>query len=210
MGTSLHSNFTGAEIHRPYRQIFANSAARLADATVYSSSDLYKKALQTDTSTEYYLSAISPIVWTAVSPALPTTPGMFNVVGLNSDITTLTTEVSIGGTVFDGSKLASVAYFNLVGVLTSVSGDGDIRLYDLGPSAGPPITPDLRSTLTISFVDSGNVVLKTKTLTPVALPSAPDQIYNTERLYEVRGYLNSATPGETLRILQASIVTYFS
>lgn len=210
MATNTHPNLTGAEVHRPYRQLFANSTLRLADATVYTSSDLYKKALQIDTKAEYYLSSVSPTAWTAIAPVIPNTPGNYNVVALNTDISTLTTEISIGGTVLDGSKIVSVAYLYLVGLLTSAAGSGSVRLYDLGPSAGPPGTPTLMSTATITFADTGNTVFKSKTLTPVVSPSVPDQIYNTSRIYEVRGYLNSVTPGDTFRILQAAIVTYFS
>lgn len=50
-----------------YRQIFDDEAARLADNTVYASSDLYRKALQIDTLTEYVLTDISPITWSALA-----------------------------------------------------------------------------------------------------------------------------------------------
>lgn len=66
MSTSLHSVLAAAEIHTPYRQVFANAAARTGDATVYVTADLYKTALQLDTAQVYYLSAITP-VWTSLS-----------------------------------------------------------------------------------------------------------------------------------------------
>jgi len=60
-----HSTVTGTNVHTPYRQVFADETARLADATVYVAADLNKKALQVDANTEYRLSAITP-TWTAV------------------------------------------------------------------------------------------------------------------------------------------------
>ncbi len=65
--TNIHADLTGSEIHIPYRQVFANEAARLGDTTVYTVDDLYKKALQEDTGVEYYLSSYSPTSWTALA-----------------------------------------------------------------------------------------------------------------------------------------------
>lgn len=65
MSTSLHPSLVGGEIHIPFRQVFANAAARLADATVYTVIDLYKTALQIDAASVYFLSSFSPTVWTA-------------------------------------------------------------------------------------------------------------------------------------------------
>lgn len=67
MGTNLHANLTGQDIHSPYRQIFADEAARLGDTTVYTVDDLYKRSIQLDTHSEYYLSSYSPTVWSVVS-----------------------------------------------------------------------------------------------------------------------------------------------
>lgn len=67
MSTGLHAALTGVEIHTPYRQVFANAAARLADATVYTAADLYKTALQLDSAATYYLSSFAPTVWTSTS-----------------------------------------------------------------------------------------------------------------------------------------------
>lgn len=50
-----------------YRQIFDDEVARLADGTAYVSSDLYRKALQLDTLTEYVLTDVSPTTWSALS-----------------------------------------------------------------------------------------------------------------------------------------------
>lgn len=63
---SDHSLLTGADIHIPYRQVFVDAAARTSDATVYTVDDLFKKALQEDTKTEYFLDAFSPTNWEPV------------------------------------------------------------------------------------------------------------------------------------------------
>jgi len=55
----------------PYRQVFADSAARLADPTVYAAPELYQKALQLDTMQEYVLTAIGPTTWTALGETVP-------------------------------------------------------------------------------------------------------------------------------------------
>ncbi len=61
-----HRNAVGDLIHVPFRQVFADAAARTADATVYTVGDLRKKAYQVDTNTEYVLTGFSPTVWSAV------------------------------------------------------------------------------------------------------------------------------------------------
>lgn len=66
MSTNIHADLTGLEIHIPYRQVFANEAARLGDTTVYATEDLYKKAFQIDTQVEYVLTGVLPTVWTAI------------------------------------------------------------------------------------------------------------------------------------------------
>lgn len=72
MSTGLHSNQVGVEVHTPFRQVFADAAARLADATVYTAVDINKVAFQVDTGAMWYLSAITP-VWTALNAAIPAT-----------------------------------------------------------------------------------------------------------------------------------------
>lgn len=64
MTTGLHADQTGLEVHTPYRQVFADAAARTGDATVYVAADINKIALQVDTNTQYRLSSIGPTVWT--------------------------------------------------------------------------------------------------------------------------------------------------
>lgn len=68
-----HKDLATAEVHKVYRQEFADEAARLADATVYTSADLLKKALQVDTNAEFLLTSFSgPITWTALGSASDT------------------------------------------------------------------------------------------------------------------------------------------
>jgi len=209
MGTNRHATFTGEELHRVYRQIFTDAVDRLGDPTTYTNSDLYKKALQLDTSAEYYLSSVSPTTWLPIAQTSPSVTANNNVVAIDRTVTLLQTEEVTGGTVLDGSKLVSSAYFRIIGTLISSLGTGQVRLYDMGPAAGPAITPVLRSTVTIPTVDSGDLVQKIQILTPKASPSAPNEIYNTARIYEARTYLNSTSFGDTLRLLQAALVTYF-
>jgi hypothetical protein len=65
---SYHDQYLPEDAHGPYRQLFANAAARTADATVYSAQDVASriKALQLDTLREYVLTVDTP-VWTPVS-----------------------------------------------------------------------------------------------------------------------------------------------
>lgn len=66
MTTSLHPEIPNLENHAPWRVVFADAAARLADAGVYSAADVTNKitALQLDTKEAYYLASIGPTVWT--------------------------------------------------------------------------------------------------------------------------------------------------
>ncbi len=68
MSTGLHANLDNVEIHKPFRQEFANATARTSDATVYTSADINKIAVQLDTDALYRLSSIGPTVWTLISP----------------------------------------------------------------------------------------------------------------------------------------------
>lgn len=60
-----HKNLNTANRHPPFRQVFANAAARTGDATTYPTEELYAMALQLDTMKVYVLTAISPTTWTA-------------------------------------------------------------------------------------------------------------------------------------------------
>ena len=61
-----HREIESAEVHTVYRKVFADEAARLADAGPYKTVELNIKAIQVDTAIEYRLTVISPVTWTAV------------------------------------------------------------------------------------------------------------------------------------------------
>lgn len=67
MPSNIHSRLTGSEVHSPYMQVFANNSAFLLDSTVYTSNDLYKKALVVADQKEYVLTSYSPKVWTLIN-----------------------------------------------------------------------------------------------------------------------------------------------
>jgi hypothetical protein len=76
--TAEHSQLPNAELHGAFRQVFANAAARLADAATYSAQDVAAKILsiQSDTSAIYYLSNNAPTTWTAVAQAAAPSTGL--------------------------------------------------------------------------------------------------------------------------------------
>lgn len=100
--------------------------------------------------------------------------------------------------------------FKALGLLTvAAAGVGEVRLYDLG-APGVPVVPVLRSTLTFANGASGGYVEPSQTLTPVTTPSAPNnnEIYATERHYEVRTHLDPGavgTVGDNLVVNQVSL-----
>lgn len=63
---ATHKNLSAANRHPPFRQVFANAAARTADATVYPAEELYTMAYQVDTGAVYVLTALTP-TWTIIA-----------------------------------------------------------------------------------------------------------------------------------------------
>lgn len=129
----------------------------------------------------------------------------------NETTAALTTEIVIGGLVFDGSLLTGglAATFRLLGeyVATGGAGNARIRLYDLGPVAGPPVAGILRSTATIPFAEAGGLRAKDVGLTPSGAPGVgTDEIFNTARIYEIRMFLDSAVGGDSMQVHWAGIV----
>lgn len=61
-----HKLISAAEVHTVYRKVFADEAARIADAGPYKTVELNIKAIQVDTAIEYRLTVIAPVTWTAV------------------------------------------------------------------------------------------------------------------------------------------------
>ena len=67
--TNLHYLFDTDEIHTPYHRVFADNAARTADAGPYVADQVTNPitALQLDTATVYYLTNHSPVTWTSLT-----------------------------------------------------------------------------------------------------------------------------------------------
>ena len=126
-------------------------------------------------------------------------------------ITDSGSEVVIGALVFDGGAIPAgqAALFEFLGVATDpdTASVGSVRLYDLGPADGPEVAPVLRATLTIdtSTADDGKVLRKSVQLVPSASPGGAPQIYNTPRLYQVRGHRSASGGSETFSVFRASI-----
>ena len=92
----------------------------------------------------------------------------------------------VGGLTFDGSVSFSALVWRLVGHYnaTGAAGTCAVRLYDIGPLAGPAVRI-LRSTANIVFSSAGSIVAVSNTLTAVVSPTVGnDQIHNVERIYE--------------------------
>lgn len=113
------------------------------------------------------------------------------------------TEQVIGQCTYDGSKLATQTFKAIIEPTAAVT--CEIRLYDRGPVAGPPVAAVMAAKLVTA--SSGLQVLS-ETLTSVANPTLtwPDSndIYNTDRMYEARAYINGA-PGDILYVGKVSI-----
>lgn len=113
------------------------------------------------------------------------------------------TEVKLGGFSFDPSLHSyNTLYLEMVGILTatgSLTADFDLRLYDMGEPNSPQ-AGDLRASVSITF--SGSIRRERFPLTASASPTSPGSspddatIYNSERIYEVRGYLTGNTGDE--------------
>jgi len=106
------------------------------------------------------------------------------------------TEIKIGQTTYDGSSGASHTFKAIIE--PSAAATCEIRLYDRGPVAGPATTAQLASKLTTS---TANLQVLSLTLTASAAPTFPDndEIYNTDRMYEIRAYI-SGTEGDVLYV----------
>jgi hypothetical protein len=129
---------------------------------------------------------------------------------VNEDETVLGVERVVGGFVFMGATIPAgyTAYFRLVGVFLNGAavGNARIRLYDLGPAAGPPVAGVLRSTVSIGFAIGGGIRVAQAALTPNPAPGVNiDQIDVLARAYEIRVILDSVTPGDTMKVLSGGI-----
>ena len=108
----------------------------------------------------------------------------------------LATETKLGGFAFDPSLFSgSTIYLAMAAILTDAGGTAasfDLRLYDMG-APNTPQAGDLRASVGISTAGSlrRERALLTASNTPTTPGASPDDgtIYDTERLYEVRGVL---------------------
>lgn len=129
---------------------------------------------------------------------------------LNEDEAILTVERVVGGFTFDGSTIPTgmSAILRFVGVFNNgaASGNARVRLYDLGPVAGPPVAGVLRATASIGFAIGGGLRVADVALAAVAAPGVNiGEIFDTARAYEVRVYLDSVTVGDTMKVHFAGI-----
>lgn len=132
------------------------------------------------------------------------------ITGCNNEFdNTLTVERVVGGLVLDGSSLGTLAVkFRMLGVFVNgaASGNARLRLYDMGPVAGPPVAGVLRSDVSIGHAIGGGPRLVENTLTALAAPVNPNEIFDTARIYELRLYLDSVTVGDTMTVYWGGIV----
>lgn len=137
-----------------------------------------------------------PATWSVVGPPPPATN--FQLTGAtNEPETVLDVERVIGGFVLDGSAYSVITYRIIARYDPSVAGALRVRLYDMGPIAGPAIVPVLRSTLSIAAPASGDVERVEVALTASGAPGVnTDTIFNTARIYELRVILDGSDPGD--------------
>jgi hypothetical protein len=138
------------------------------------------------------------------------------VMALGEYETTGAVERIIGGGIFNGGNLppGQVAYgmtpkFRLLGLAVDPGTTvvGEVRLYDRGPIAGPPVAGVLRSIGEIdTSKDNNKLLVVDETLIPVPSPSGTNEIHNTARMYEVRDYLSAGGGGIYMWILWVGIV----
>ena len=120
-------------------------------------------------------------------------------------------EVVVGGFVLDGGSFASlIAKLRMVGVFADAvgaapaAGTATLRLYDVGPP-GAPVPGVWRSEASIGFALGGGPRLVETTLSAVAGPVNPDEIFATARIYELRLKITGAAPGDTLTVYWGGI-----
>lgn len=95
---------------------------------------------------------------------------------------------------FDASTVTgTISFWAVLTATLTAAGSSQIRLYDVGPAAGPPVAPTLITTL--STATTGGPQHLSQSLSVGASPAA-GQIANSARMYEVRAYQTS-TPGDS-------------
>ena len=111
--------------------------------------------------------------------------------GGTNEETALTSEQVVGGFTFDPSELGTaissmVLYFEglLTYIAAGAAGSGSLLLYDMG-APGSIGAGTLRSTLNTAAVRN-TLTQERNTLSSVAAPSDAGEIFNVERVYELR------------------------
>lgn len=126
---------------------------------------------------------------------------------VNEEITTLGSEVVLGGFVFDGGRVGVLApSLEALGTLVvATTGSAVVKLYDLG-APGTPIVPVLRSEVSFPNGTAGDPVQALQALTIDSAPGVnADEIHDEERMYELRAEITGATAGDSLKILSAGL-----
>lgn len=128
---------------------------------------------------------------------------------LNQTVTQGSGEVVIGAlgafdpTTYNTPSLVLEATYTFV---PATSGSIEIRLYDRGTRASP-VAGTLRATISTTFADAGVLKCVSKSLFVNAAPGVnTDQIYDYERIYELRAELVGATPGDELKLGAVSLI----
>ena len=112
-------------------------------------------------------------------------------------------EMVMGGFTCNGATLANlipqlraVAVYNLNG--GAAQGELNISIYDLGAPGTPLLPPERRSMLVVPNTDDGVIVRPQQVLTLTASPiENGDEIHNSQRIYEVRAYIDGGPVGAT-------------
>lgn len=104
------------------------------------------------------------------------------------------TEETFGEDSFDGSTIGEgTAYLTAAMTPTfDTTGTSEVRLYDVGPKAGPATLPGrLVATLSTSTASGPQIV--EQALTVVTSGASTNEILNTDRIYAVRAYTDVAS-----------------
>lgn len=114
-------------------------------------------------------------------------------------------EDRIGEVTFDGSKHDVVTFETLVTPTFATTGTVNVRLYDVGPVAGPPTVGRLVATLTTT--SDGGPQRLTQTLTVVAAAPTTNEILDSDRMYQVTVEVD-ATTGDDCYVGSVSLVGF--
>lgn len=135
----------------------------------------------------------------------PSDPNVTVITGaLNEEIVTSGVEIVIGGFIFDPTIYAAgstIRFRNLLTIVQTGFGLGfpnAVRLYDRG-APGTPEAGTLRATVFAGFTSNVPVVAQLA-LTPTGAPGVDlGEIFNSERMYELRAFATLDTlPGDAL------------